>query len=101
MVRRRLVALAPSLKAITLGLMVGGLLAGKGFAQAASKPIIDGAWRGPGWYWPEGDMLGIPILAGRPDADADGKQRPFPTKADCESYYRNVTCAYYATDPSD
>jgi hypothetical protein len=85
---------------IGLCLIGSSLLATSSFAQQPVQPIVDSAWRGPGWYWRQGDMFGIPILAGRENAGPNGTQLPFATEADCEQYYHGVVCNYYGSDPA-
>ena len=86
-------------KRLALCVALGALMAGPSLAQSTDKLVVDGAWRGPGWYWYQDDMFGIPILAGENKAGPNGQQLPFKTKADCERYYPNHTCTYYDSDP--
>ena len=80
-------------------LMSFGLLAygSAALADDTKKPTVDAAWRGPGWYWLQGDMFGMPLLAGDVKPGVE-KQSPFDTEAACEARY-HTTCTYYPKDP--
>jgi hypothetical protein len=72
--------------------------AGLAAAQDDNKIVTDQAWRGPGWYWYQGSMFGVPMLSGKQIPGSD-KQAPFGSQTECEQTYHR-SCTYYGSDPA-
>jgi hypothetical protein len=82
---------------VLLGLLSAGLLSSAGVAFAKdNQETPDSVWRGPGWYWYQGDAFG-PALAGD-QKPGEKTQSPFATETDCEQHWQE-TCIYVGSDP--